>query len=424
MSEPRPHASQLPAEANLRHLKDQAKDLLKAGHAPSLAAAQFQIARQYGFPSWPKLKAHVLERTNARKLKQAISQDDLAEVRLLIAKHPELKAAPIGYGGAGPLTWASECRGTAEPSSARLRIAEWLIQNGSDVHEHGDAPLMRASLSGSRAPMMELLVRYGADVNAAWHGSYPIIFAPCEALDPTALAWLLQHGADPNCGDELRWRSVAKSHPGSALDYLLGTYMRDREALHASIGLLQDAGGFTRYDEPGIIATIRGDVDRVRHLLHEDPLLIRRKYPSLPIGTTAARMLTLKGATLLHVAAEFGQVEVATLLLDTGADVNEPALVEADGQGGQSPIFHAATQNGDFGIGVVRLLLSRGADLNLRCLLPGHYERPEELFEGTVLDYARLFPGTENRTLEALRRAGSSPRGTRSSQTHSSSNIP
>jgi hypothetical protein len=62
MSEPRPHAFQLPAGPNLRHLKDQAKDLLKRGKAPSLANAQFQIAELYGFPSWPKLKSHVDER--------------------------------------------------------------------------------------------------------------------------------------------------------------------------------------------------------------------------------------------------------------------------------------------------------------------------------------------------------------------------
>src|SRR5260370_3255960 len=35
----------------LRHLKDQAKDLLKAGDAGSLTAAQFKIARLYGFPT-------------------------------------------------------------------------------------------------------------------------------------------------------------------------------------------------------------------------------------------------------------------------------------------------------------------------------------------------------------------------------------
>jgi hypothetical protein len=52
---PRP----LPARPNLSHLKDQAKDLVKSGAAASLSAAQFIIARQYGFASWPKLHAHV-----------------------------------------------------------------------------------------------------------------------------------------------------------------------------------------------------------------------------------------------------------------------------------------------------------------------------------------------------------------------------
>ncbi len=284
-----------------------------------------------------------------------------SEVRLLLSKQPGLRAAPIGYGGAGPLTWAAECRGMVRPSSARLGIVEWLISSGSDVHEGGDAPLMRASLNGARTSMMETLVRYGADVNAAWHGSYPIIFAPCETLDPTALAWLLQHGADPNCGDEATWQSKAKSHPGTALDYLLGTYVRDKEALNASISLLLDAGGLSRYNEPGVIATIRGDSDSVKELLQGDSSLIERRYPSLNIGTTAGRMLTLKGATLLHVAAEFGQVDVARLLLNAGADVNAPALTDPDGQGGQSPIFHAATQNVDFGIDVMRLApLPRG----------------------------------------------------------------
>lgn len=44
----------LPDRPNLRHLKDQAKDLVKAGAARSIADAQFRIARLCGFPSWPK----------------------------------------------------------------------------------------------------------------------------------------------------------------------------------------------------------------------------------------------------------------------------------------------------------------------------------------------------------------------------------
>ena len=404
MSEPHPRASQLPAKPNLRHLKDQATDRLKNGEAPSFALALLQTAHQYGFQSWPKLRAHVLAQTLAGKLKEAINHGDVAEVRQLLTRHTQLRSAPIGYAGDGPLTWAAECRGLEQPSTERLDIVEWLITTGSDVHEGGDAPLMRASLSGSRIPMMQLLVSHGADVNAAWHGSYPVVFAPCETLNPTSLRWLLQHDADPNCGTASQWQSRGQSYPGTALDSLLGSYVRNKDALNESIKLLQDARGLSKYDEPGVLATICGDTGAVNHLLHRDRSVLKRKFPSLDIGTTAGRMLTLEGATLLHVAAEFGQVDVAEQLLEAGADVNATALTDANGMGGQTPIFHAATQNDDFGVAVVRLFLARGADLAVRCRLPGHYERRNEVFEGTALDYARQFPESGNQTVEILTR--------------------
>ena len=405
MSEQRPSASHLPSKPNLRHLKDQAKDRLASGDAPSLAMALFQIARDYGFPSWLKLRDHVLSLPFAENLKQAIDSDDFAQVRHLLSKHPELKYAPIGYGGDGPLTWAAECRGSREPSKARLDIAEWLINNGCDIHAGGDAPLMRASLDGSRTPMMELLVRHGADVNAAWHGVYPVIFAPCETLDPISLDWLLQHGADPDCGEVSKWRSKGRSHPGTALDFVMGTYVRDKDALFQSIKLIRNADGSSQYDEPGVIAAICGDIKEIDTLLGKDPSVIETRYPSLNIGTTGGRMLTLKGATLLHVAAEFGQVGIAEQLLEAGANVDARAATDLHGIGGQTPIFHAATQGHDFGIDVVRLLLSRGADLTVRCKLPGHYEHPEEVFQGTVLDYARKFSGSANQTVNLLTRS-------------------
>jgi ankyrin repeat protein len=405
MSEQRPSASHLPSKPNLRHLKDQAKDRLANGDAPSLAMALFQVARDYGFPSWPKLRDHVLALPFAENLKEAINSDDFAEVRHLVSKHPELKHSPIGYGGDGPLTWAAECRGSREPSKARLDIAEWLINNGCDIHEGGDAPLMRASLDGSRTPMMELLVKHGADVNAAWHGVYPVVFAPCETLDPIALDWLLQQGADPYCGEVSEWQSKGNSHPGTALDFVLGTYVRDKDALVQSINLIRNADGSSQYDEPGVIATISGDSKEIDMLLSKDPSIIERRYPSLNIGTTAGRMLTLKGATLLHVAAEFGQAGIAKQLLEAGANIDARAATDPHGIGGQTPIFHAATQGHDFGIDVVRLLLSRGADLTVSCQLPGHYEHPEEVFQGTVLDYARKFSGLASQTVDLLTRS-------------------
>jgi ankyrin repeat protein len=405
MSEKRPPTSHLPPKPNLRHLKGQAKDRLTNGEAPSLAMALFQVAREYGFPSWPKLRDHVLALPFAANLKEAIDADDFAEVRHLVLKHPELKHAPIGYGGDGPLTWAAECRGSREPSKARLDIAEWLINNGCDIHEGGDAPLMRASLDGSRTAMMALLVRHGANVNAAWHGVYPVVFAPCETLDPIALDWLLRHGADPDCGEVSEWHSKGRSHPGTALDFVLGTYVRDKEALVQSINLIRKADGSSQYDEPGVIATISGDSTEIDMLLGKDPSVVERRYPSLNIGATAGRMLTLKGATLLHVAAEFGQGGIAKQLIEAGANIDARAATDPQGMGGQTPIFHAATQGHDFGIDVVRLLLSRGADLTFRCQLPGHYEHPEEVFQGTVLDYSRKFSGLANQTVDLLTRS-------------------
>ena len=66
----------LPPHPNLEHLKKQAKDLLsdlkQQNPFSKLADAQHAIAREYGFASWPKLKAYVdslstvieLEKTN------------------------------------------------------------------------------------------------------------------------------------------------------------------------------------------------------------------------------------------------------------------------------------------------------------------------------------------------------------------------
>ena len=53
----------LPSQPSLEYLRKQAKDLLselqQGNPALQLADAQHALAREYGFASWPKLKAHV-----------------------------------------------------------------------------------------------------------------------------------------------------------------------------------------------------------------------------------------------------------------------------------------------------------------------------------------------------------------------------
>ena len=329
--------------------------------------------------------------SNVEALKRAIDSNDVLRVQALITADPSLHRAPLGYGKDGPLTWVAECRVPSEPpSTGRLAMARFLIENGSDVHQGGDGPLMRAALNGDRVAMMELLVAHGADVNARWHGDYPILFAACEAVDPVSLRWLLEHGADPVCG---------------ALDYVIGSYARSAE-LPACIDVLLAHGAVTKYDLPGVLPVLRGQLDELAALLQADGALATRQYPELNFGTSGGRMLTLAGATLLHVAAEYQRVQAVRMLLDAGADVNARALVNDAGIGGQTAIFHAATQFEDGGLDVVRLLLERGADLAIRARVPGHYERLWETFEGTVLGYALQFPGGKTRTVALLRQHG------------------
>jgi hypothetical protein len=67
---------QLPARPSLEHLKKQAKQRLdeqqRVNPSAQLADAQHALARDYGFASWPKLKAHVeslsLDRPDVRSV--------------------------------------------------------------------------------------------------------------------------------------------------------------------------------------------------------------------------------------------------------------------------------------------------------------------------------------------------------------------
>lgn len=392
---PRP----LPDHPDLRHLKDQAKQLKRTGSAASLSEAQLQIARTYGFPSWPRLKAHVDAIEETGQLKVAIDRNDFDEVKRLMTRNPALHRAPLGYGKNGPLTWVAECRIPWEPPSpVRLEMAQWMIDHGSDVHQGNDGPLMRAALVSSRIPMMELLVRNGADVNAEWNGYFPILFAPCETVEPAAIRWLLDHGANPNCA-----RSGRK-FPDNALDYVIATYSRSPQ-LAECIDILVNAGCVSRRNIPPVLDILRNRIDLLAAHLDADPSLVYKRFPELDWGSSGSRRMTLRGATLLHVAAEYANIEAARLLLARGSDINARAEIDAEGVGGQTPIFHAASQFSDYGLPMVEFLVANGADLSIRAKLPGHYERLDEFVECNAVEYAERFPGGENKTVVFLRDA-------------------
>ena len=52
---------ELPSEPNLNFLRKEAKSLQRSQVSWKLADAQRQLAHEYGFPSWAKLKSFVLQ---------------------------------------------------------------------------------------------------------------------------------------------------------------------------------------------------------------------------------------------------------------------------------------------------------------------------------------------------------------------------
>ncbi len=281
--------------------------------------------------------------TTADELRRAINQRDLARIDALLTGDPSLRQVLID-----------------------------------------DVPLQALAQPGC-IPIMELLVRHGADVNGLCWGWFPVLFTPCENLEPEPLQWLLNHGADPN-------RRNPKDGC-TALDYVIRTYPRDPNRLTACIELLLAAGAQTSYDIPGVLPILRGRVDELAAVLDANPSLIHHRYGELAeCGQSGGRLLTLRDATLLHVAAEYGFIDATRLLLDRGSDVNARAEVDERGVGGQTPIFHALTHFMGANPEVAALLMERGADLSIRARVPGHYERPDEVLEVSAAEYAKLFP--------------------------------
>src|ERR1700733_3236607 len=108
MSKPHPNAARrLPAQPSLENLRKQAKDLLEAYRSGDPAAvaevqrferapdsgkfalndAQRILARAYGFPSWPKLKAFVDGATIAR-FAEAVQRSDTAQAQAMLHSRP------------------------------------------------------------------------------------------------------------------------------------------------------------------------------------------------------------------------------------------------------------------------------------------------------------------------------------------------
>ncbi len=329
----------LPPRPHLDRLRTEARKHQKAGGG-KLSEAQWAVAREYGFPSWRALKAYVeAVREPASvplasdSLRSAANRKDIRRVR-------ELLAAPEPPG----------------QHELDLSLARALCAHG----EEGTLPL--------RVAIADLLIAAGANPNGQYGGGYgPIVFALCEGVDADALAYLIARGADVSFPPvETKYGLL------TPVFHAAWTYVRGRNAQrHRTLDLLL-AHGAVAEDTP-FLAILRGDVDRLAHFLEADAGLTQRRFPEL----AGRGDPDLAGATLLHLAIEYGESECAELLLRQDADLNAPATSRAGGLGGQTPIFHAVRSWKGAHFRLLRHLLEQhGAaiDWQATALLPMPYE--------------------------------------------------
>ncbi len=367
-----------PVRPNLDQLKHQAKDLLRRvrngdaealaevnsfrPHNPQqqtgirLADAQFALARSYGASSWPRL-------VQSCKLIDAIWRDDIDAVRDLVTKHPNLIHENAGIRNSNwgpPLSYSANL--------GRDRIIKMLYDLGARDLQHAiDRALLQSKIDTAR--MLHKMM-----------GSPPlpdgILGGAAYTLSATGTQLALELGAklfDEN-GNRL-----------APVDLVLETDSRKPAAKHQILELYVQYG-LTLPDTP-VIALHRGRIDLLEEHLRRDPQLLSRTFAHEEIyppefgchdEILATQGTPLAGTTLLHLCADYDEIEIARWLLEQGMDPNARAAVDAEGFGGHTALFGTVVSQPNFWMNFLnepqqarftQLLLDYGADPTIRASL-------------------------------------------------------
>jgi ankyrin repeat protein len=170
----------------------------------------------------------------------------------------------------------------------------------------------------------------------------------------------------------------------SPVNWLTEMYSRS-DRFPECLQLLLDRGAVL--DDPVVAPVLLDDAEALSAAVRADPLLLEHRT------TMISAFTPLVGASLLHVAAEYGNVNAARVLLEMGAEVDARAAVDEYGLNGHTPLFHTVNSNGNRSEPILHQLLDAGArsDVHLAGITWGKgFEWETTCFDVTPISYAQL----------------------------------
>jgi hypothetical protein len=168
------------------------------------------------------------------------------------------------------------------------------------------------------------------------------------------------------------------------INWLLEEYTRS-DRLADCLRLLLERGAVL--EDPALVPILLDDASATRAAINAKPALLEHRT------TLTSAFTSLVGVSLLHVAAEYANLNAARALIDAGADVNATAAVDEDGLNGHTPLFHTVNSIGNRSEPIMRLLLTAGAkpDVRLAGITWGKgYEWETTIFDVTPISYAQM----------------------------------